>query len=101
MRTVAGALSEFGRTPRRAELAAAVLTHFERAYSLLEQDRADKLLDQYRSRLCCLGKSIKVIGPAETYQADCIDLDDNGFLLVRDEAGQTRTLSSGEISIRF
>lgn len=101
VRAVAGALSEFGRTPRRAELAAAVLTHFERAYSLLEQDRADKLLDQYRSRLCCLGKSIKVIGPAETYQADCIDLDDNGFLLVRDETGQTRTLSSGEISIRF
>ena len=101
VRAVAGALSEFGRTPRRAELAAAVLTHFERAYSLLEQDRADKLLDQYRSRLCCLGKSIKVIGPAETYQADCIGLDGNGFLLVRDETGQTRTLSSGEISIRF
>lgn len=101
VRAVAGALSEFGRTPRRAELAAAVLTHFERAYSLLEQDRADDLLDQYRSRLCCIGKPVKVIGPAETYQADCIGLDDNGFLLVRDAAGQARTLSSGEISIRF
>lgn len=101
VRAVAGALSEFGRTPRRAELAAAVLTHFERAYSLLEQDRADALLELYRSRLCCLGKPIRVISPTETYQADCIGLDDNGFLLVRDANGQTRTLSSGEISIRF
>ena len=77
------------------------MRHFERAYSLLEQNRADALLDQYRSRLCCLGKPVKVIGPAETYPADCIGLDDNGFLLVRDANGQTRTLSSGEISIRF
>ena len=101
VRAVAGALSEFGHVPRRAELAAAVLDAFERAYTLLEQDKADELLAQYRSRLCCLGKSIRVIGPAETYTADCIGLDDNGFLLVRDAQGQTRTLSSGEISIRF
>lgn len=101
VRAVAGALSEFGRIPRRAELAAAVLNRFAHAYSLLEQDRAEELLRIYRSRLCCLGKSIRVISPTETYWADCIGLDDNGFLLVRDAAGQTRTLSSGEISIRF
>lgn len=98
---VAGALSEFGRVPRRAELAAAVLNRFEHAYALLEQDRPEELLYAYRSRLCCLGKPIRVISPTETYSADCIGLDDNGFLLVRDAAGQTRTLSSGEISIRF
>lgn len=101
VRAVAGALSEFGRVPRRAAMAAAVLDAFERAYTLLEQDRADELLARYRSRLCCLGRPVRVIGPAETYTADCIGLDDNGFLLVCDAAGQTRTLSSGEISIRF
>ena len=98
---VAGALGEFGRVPRRAELAAAVLNRFERAYALLEQGRADELLHAYRSRLCCLGKPIRVISPAGTYPADCVGLDDSGHLLVRDADGRTRTLSSGEISIRF
>lgn len=101
VRAVAGALGEFGRVPRRAELAAAVLNRFERAYALLEQGRADELLHAYRSRLCCLGKPILVISPAGTYPADCVGLDDNGHLLVRDADGRTRTLSSGEISIRF
>ena len=101
VRAVAGALGEFGRVPRRAELAAAVLNRFERAYALLEQGRADELLHAYRSRLCCLGKPIRVISPAGTYPADCVGLDDSGHLLVRDEDGRTRTLSSGEISIRF
>ena len=101
VRAVAGALGEFGRVPRRAELAAAVLNRFERAYALLEQGRADELLHAYRSRLCCLGKPIRVISPAGTYPADCVGLDDSGHLLVRDADGRTRTLSSGEISIRF
>ena len=101
VRTVAGALSEFGKVPRRAELAAAILSRFERAYSLLEQGQQAELLARYRSRLCCIGREITVIGPAAKYEALCTGLDENGHLLVRDKSGQEHTLSSGEISIRF
>lgn len=101
VRAVAGALSEFGSVPRRAELAAAILSRFERAYTMLEQGERDSLLERYRSRLCCLGKEITVISPAAKYEALCTGLDENGHLLVRDESGQEHTLSSGEISIRF
>ena len=101
VRAVAGALSEFGKPPRRAELAAAILSHFERAYSLLEQGRQAELLERYCSRLCCIGREITVIGPAAKYEALCTGLDENGHLLVRDKDGQEHTLSSGEISIRF
>ena len=54
-----------------------------------------------RSRLCCIGREITVIGPAAKYEALCTGLDENGHLLVRDKSGQEHTLSSGEISIRF
>lgn len=101
VRAVAGALSEFGRTPRRAALAAAILSHFERAYRLLENDGQAALLEAYRSRLCCIGRPVTVISPAGKYEADCIGLDENGHLLVRDAAGQVQTLSTGEISIRL
>lgn len=101
VKAVAGAISQFGPVPRRAEIIAAVLTHFERAYALLESGQTDELLEQYRSRLCCIGKRVTVSGPQEKYEADCIGLDEDGHLLVRDEGGQTRALSSGEISIRL
>ena len=101
VRAVAGALSEFGEPPRRAELAAAILSRFERAYSLLEQGRQAELLERYRSRLYCIGREVTVIGPAAKYEALCTGLDENGHLLVRDKDGQEHTLSSGEISIRF
>ncbi len=101
VRAVAGALSEFGCVPRRAVLSAALLSHFERAYALLISGQQDILLARYRSRLCCLDKSITVISPAGRYSAVCTGLDDNGHLLIRTADGQTHPLSTGEISIRL
>lgn len=101
VRTVAGALSEFGTAPRRAALAVAILSHFERAYALLEQDCETELLEQYRSRLCCIDRQVTVISPSARYEALCTGLDENGHLLVRDVNGQAHTLSTGEISIRL
>ena len=101
VRAVAGALSEFGRAPRRAALAAAILSQFERDYALLEQGQQAELLARYRSRLCCIGRPVTVIGAAGRYEALCTGLDENGHLLVRGADGQERILSSGEISIRL
>ena len=101
VRAVAGALSEFGTPPRRATLAAAILSRFEQAYRLLDEARQGELLQQYRSRLCCLDRQVTVTGPAVSYEALCTGLDDNGHLLVRDMRGETHILSIGEISIRL
>lgn len=101
VRAVAGALSEFGQAPRRAVLTAAVLSHFEHAYTMLENGNHAELLERYRNRLCCVGKPVTVLCPTDTYEADCIGLDDNGHLLVRDRQDNINTLSSGEISIRL
>ena len=101
VKAVAGAVSDFGTPPRRAALAAAILSRFERAYALLDSCQDAALLTQYRSRLCCIGKPVTVIGPAATYQAECTGLNNEGHLVVRTADGQTKALSSGEISIRF
>lgn len=101
VRKVAGALADFGTPPRRAVFAAALLQAFEQSYALLEAGQTTALLERYRSRLCCLGKSITVISPVAQYEAHCLALDDDGHLLIRDADGTDRTLSSGEISIRL
>lgn len=101
VRKVAGALSDFGRVPRRAALAAAFLNRFEKDYALLEENNTASLLRAYRRRLCCLNRPIIVHSPKGAYPAVCIDLTEEGHLLVRTEDGQTRELHSGEISIRL
>ena len=92
VRQVAGAISDFGPVPRRAALIASVLTHFEQAYSLVEQGR---------ERLCCIGRKITVVSPLEKYEAECVGLDSEGHLLIRTADGAETALSTGEISIRL
>lgn len=101
MRRVAGAISDFGPVPRRAALIASVLTHFEQAYSLVEQGREGELVALYRERLCCIGRKITVVSPLEKYEAECVGLDGEGHLLIRTADGAETALSTGEISIRL
>ena len=101
VRRVAGAISDFGPVPRRAALIASVLTHFEQAYSLVEQGREGELVALYRERLCCIGRKITVVSPLEKYEAECVGLDSEGHLLIRTADGAETALSTGEISIRL
>lgn len=102
VRGVAGSLSDFcAAPPRRAVLAAAILNHVEGCYRLLCTDGAAGLISQYRSLLCMLGKTVRVVGPHGAYTAEAVDVDEDGHLLVRDGDGKLHTLSSGEISIRL
>ena len=101
VQAVAGAISDFGKPPRRAELAAAVLNHFEDGYALLDQGKEPELLEQYRERLCCIDRPVTVISPAGRYEAECVGLDENAHLLVKTADGQVNALSAGEISIRL
>lgn len=100
VKAVAGALSDFGKVPRRAVLAATFLSHFEKLYHMLEAGNEQPLVEAYRSRLCCLGKPITVFTATGQYSALCTGLTDEGHLLIQTEDGQTKTLHSGEISIR-
>lgn len=102
VRAVAGALADFSSAvPRRAVLAAAVLNRLEETYTLVEQGRAAELLADYRARLCMLGRTVRVVAPDGGYEAEAVDINGQGHLLVRTEDGAVRTLSSGEISIRL
>lgn len=102
VRTVAGALADFtGHVPRRAALAAQILCETERVYAILNAGETDSLIDEYRSRLCCLNKPVRVVSPAGSYDAVCRDINAQGNLIVERADGTRETLSSGEISIRF
>lgn len=99
---IACALADLTRdVPRRAVLAAAILGELETRYALLESGQSHLLLAEYRTRLCVLGRTVRVCAPQGSYEARVQDLDENGHLLVRTPDGAQHTLSSGEISIRL
>jgi BirA family biotin operon repressor/biotin-[acetyl-CoA-carboxylase] ligase len=56
-------------------------------------------MDDYRKRSMVLGKDITYTENGIARKAKAISIDDNGGLVVDD--GEIRTLSTGEISIRF
>lgn len=101
IQAIAGSLSEFGTLPRKSVLVAAILNAFEHTYKMLVTNDTHALIDSYRKRLCCIGKPILVTMPTMQYEAECVDIDENGHLLVRDGGGKLQHLSSGEISIRM
>ncbi|MCL1863241.1 MAG: biotin--[acetyl-CoA-carboxylase] ligase [Defluviitaleaceae bacterium] len=59
-----------------------------------------ELLQNYRNRLMLLGKKITVSAAGKTYNATALDIDDVGRLIIRDDYGSTRELSSGEVSVK-
>ena len=58
-----------------------------------------ELFTRYKSRLFMLGKDITVIQGDSTYAATAIDIDESGALIVKNQTGEIKTLTSGEISI--
>ncbi|MGE4454032.1 MAG: biotin--[acetyl-CoA-carboxylase] ligase [Sphaerochaeta sp.] len=58
-------------------------------------------LGAYRSRSLVLGRTVEVLSASGAYRATAIAIDDDAQLVVVDETGQEKHLSSGEISIHL
>lgn len=100
--SIIGSLSDFcAHVPRRAELTAAVLAHFEALYLPLQAGDPAPLVAAYRALLCCIGKPILVVENGASAPAICNDINEQGHLLVTMEGGLPRELQTGEISIRL
>ncbi len=80
-----------------AELCVDVISSVLRRADKLADSRVD-FLEEYRSRLCVLGKRIMVKAAGEVYCARALDIDGECHLIVELDDGSKRTLSSGEVS---
>ena len=99
LREIATALSEHGgeRTDC-AELIAAVLCELEQVYDQLD---TAAFMPEYRQRSCVIGKWVRAIRAGAEREVLIKDIDDNGALLVENQAGVPERINSGEISLRF
>ncbi len=81
----------------RAALIAALLEEWETAYATAA---SGDFLSESRRRSVVLGRRVTVSRGDERFCATAEEITDEGHLLVRDEAGETVLLRSGEVSLR-
>lgn len=89
-----------GREVSRAKVVASFLMHFERLYDLWARDGISAILPLYREFSITLNRRVRVIGLNETFEAQAIDVLEDGSLLVRLDDGREIPVHAGDISVR-
>ena len=82
----------------RAELAAEILKQLD---NLPENFMSDEILQEYRSRSILIGKQVLAVWGNEKKPCTVLDIDNKARLVVKFKNGETKPLSTGEVSIRI
>lgn len=101
LRKVATSLyQELGRSVSRPALAAAEIRALDRLYVALRSGDLRPYLETYRRDCVNLGRTVRIQGPAGEETARAVGIDEDFGLVVEDDAGNRRTIRSGEVSVR-
>lgn len=95
-------VKEAGTTVPRAKLAAGIIRRLDECFlqkNLLRQP-PEASIAALKARSCTVGSRVVVITPTDEYEAEAVDIAPDAGLVVRLEDGSTRTVSSGEVSVR-
>lgn len=89
--------SELGIHLERETLAAKITENF---LDLIEKGDTGAVLSEYRKRSVLIGSPVDVFLGNEKFRAEVLRINDDFGLGIMLENGETRTLSSGEVSVR-
>ncbi|GFN22865.1 biotin--[acetyl-CoA-carboxylase] ligase [Thermanaeromonas sp. C210] len=91
---------ELGRRIERLPLLQALLYHLEGWYERWQEEGFAPVAQAWRRASVTLGRQVRVVTPDKVYAGRAVDIDEEGALLVKDEAGRLRRFNYGEISLR-
>jgi len=78
------------------------LKEFSKTYQMWQQNGKDAVLSLWKKMNCTLGKTVVVLDEdKEIFSGTAMDLDAEGALLIKNEAGQEAGFNFGEISIQY
>ncbi len=101
LRQTAGSIySQTGLIIERGKLISAILSELDSMYAAWCEDKS-AYLKEYKSRCTMLGKVVTVKAPDGDYDALARDITPDFGLVVETVDGETRTLHSGEISVKI
>lgn len=93
------ALAEYDRLGSRGQVLQGLLLKLESRYHELLAGNFDPILARVKSLSMVIGQDVRMDKVNGFIIGQAVDIDTNGFLLVRDREGTLHTIMSGEISI--
>ena len=98
---IAASISQIlGKKVSRVEFIREFLVEMEKLYILFNRSKFNQILVEWKNLSETLGCKVKVISQKEAFVGKALDVDEDGFLLVRVEDGTVRKIVAGDVSIR-
>ena len=93
-------IDECGKYTSRVKLVQSFLHEFELFYEKFLTDGFSSIRDQWKELNITLGSLVKITDGITDIEGEAIDIDNDGFLLVRKENGDISRIISGDVSLR-
>lgn len=98
---IATSLYKEGYNVSRVDLVRAILKEFEYLYlEYINNNNKEKTLDICRKYSAIIDKDIYIINGDNKELVKCLDINEDGNLIINDKYGNKREILSGEVSIR-
>jgi len=81
----------------RLDLLKAILRSIEGNYFIFQKDGAHPVLNKWRHFNLTLGRRVKISSHKEQIEAEAIDIDTDGALLLRNDAGLMQRITAGDV----
>ena len=97
--TATSVQAEGGRRRYRADVLQDLLKRLEDCYDRFLAGDFAGILEQIKERSSVIGQAVTLDTISGVLTGQAVDIDDNGFLLVRDQDGKMHAVMSGEITV--
>ncbi|MEW6584770.1 MAG: biotin--[acetyl-CoA-carboxylase] ligase [Nitrospirota bacterium] len=97
--TATSVIHETGTPASRENLTVAVLNEIDRWYRILETGGKQTLLEEWRSMTTTLGKQVVVSVGDQIFSGLAESTDEKGNLIIRLHSGETKKVSSGDVTV--
>lgn len=81
----------------RVELLQEILRRIETNYLIFQKKGSQSIIEKWRDYNITLGRRIKVLYHREHIEAEAVDIDDDGGLLIRNDSGLIQKITAGDI----
>ncbi|MCX8175777.1 MAG: biotin--[acetyl-CoA-carboxylase] ligase [Candidatus Bathyarchaeota archaeon] len=93
-------LELLGKEVSIVKLTVKLLEEFEKLYLKFKQEEFSKIIDEWKNLSQTLGRKVKVESYKESFTGEALDVDDDGFLLVKADDGSIIRVVAGDIHLR-
>ena len=93
-------IDECGKYTSRVKLVQSFLRQFELIYTKFLAHGFGSVRDEWKELNNTFGSRVKIMDSGKDIEGDAIDIDNDGFLLIRRENGDISRIISGDVSLR-